>query len=302
MKAIYKIIAAFSVIIITITLTDLAFGKVADYITRNKGLTKQNYLMSCHDKYEIIFVGSSRAHRHYDTPFINDSLGIKTFNAGDDGRGLTYQCPELKAYLNRNTPKLVVLDLSPALDGKWNERISMLYPLANIFNEISDIAEKVEANNKFYLKSSLFRYNSNLITELSGLRHPFSAESTYGYNPVPVRLVPEEIFKQDKPRSYSHQIDSIEYNILIDLIKLCKNKRVNLVGVFSPIYGNIERSHDIDSIFEAYNIPLIDNITFRLPLKPNKYFNDATHLNEIGAREYTKHVIYQISDSLHLLN
>lgn len=55
-------------------------------------------------------------------------------------------------------------------------------------------------------------------------------------------------------------------------------------------------------IFKANNIPLIDNISYRLPLEPDEYFKDETHLNECGAREYTKYVIRQLSDSLQTVN
>ena len=302
MKTFVKLIVAFAVIITTAVIVDIIFGSLADNITRSRGLTKQSYVMSTIDNYDLIFVGSSRAHRHYDTPYITDSLGIKAFNAGEDGRGITYQYPILKAYLQKNHPKFVVIDLSTSLDGKWNDRISMLYPLANKYNEIMDVAEMIDPDNKYYLKSNLYRYNSNLITEIRGLRHPFSSSSTLGFDPAPVRKASKGNFVKNKIRSYSNKIDSIEYNLLIELIGLCKNKSVNVVGIFSPIYGSIERPHDIDRIFKANNIPLIDNISYRLPLEPDEYFKDETHLNERGAREYTKYVIRQLSDSLQTVN
>ena len=88
---------------------------------------------------------------------------------------------------------------------------------------------------------------------------------------------------------------------LEDVIHLCKYKNIQLVGIVSPIYGKTDRKHDIDSIFKVNNIPFIDNTSFRLPLEPNEYFKDETHLNSRGAREYTKYVMRQISDSLNLI-
>lgn len=165
-----------------------------------------------------------------------------------------------------------------------------------------DVAEMIDPDNKYYLKSNLYRYNSNLITEIRGLRHPFSPSSTLGFDPAPVRKASKGTFVKNKIRSYSNKIDSIEDNLLIELIGLCKNKSVNVVGIFSPIYGNIDRPHDIDRIFKANNILLIDNISYRLPLEPDEYFKDEIHLNERGAREYTKYVIRQLSDSLQSVN
>lgn len=301
MKPIFKILAAFAVVLTTFVLTDLLFGKVADSVTQNKGLTKQNYFMSGRDYYDIIFIGSSRAHRHYDTPFINDSLGLKAFNAGEDGRGLSYQYPVLKSYLFNNNPRLIVLELSPSLDGKWNDRIAMLYPLADKYNDIVSTAERIDPANKYYLKSGLYRYNSNMINEVRGLRHPFTTKSL-GFDPVPVGKASQGMFDAARTRTYLRPIDIVECSILEDMIYLCKDKNIQLVGVISPIYGKVDRKHDIDSIFKANNIPFIDNTSFRLPLAPNEYFKDETHLNIRGAREYTKYVIRQLSDSLRLVN
>lgn len=300
MKPILKVLAAFAVVITTFIFSDIVFGKVADYVTQNKGRTKQNYFMSGRDHYDIIFIGSSRAYRHYDAPFINDSLGFKAFNAGEDGRGLSYQYPELKAYLSHNNPRLIVLELSPSIDGKWNERIAMLYPLADKYSDIVSTAEKIDPANKYYLKSGLYRYNSNMINELRGLRNPFVTKS-FGFDPVPVRKAPQGTFDADRTRTYLRPIDTVECSILEDLIHLCNDKNVRLVGVISPIYGKIDRRLDVDSIFKANNIPFIDNTSFRLPLDPEEYFKDETHLNIRGAREYTKYVMHQISDSLNLI-
>lgn len=301
MKPIFKILAAFFVIFSTIALADIIFGKIADNITQTKGMTKQHYIMSGSDYYDILFVGSSRAHRHYDTPYITDSLGFKTFNAGEDGRGLTYQYPLLKSYLQHNNPKIVVLEISPAIDGKWNERISMLYPLVKKYDEVISVAEMIDDANKYYLQSNLYRYNSNLISEMRGLRHPFT-NNTLGFDPVLVSKAPAGTFDDNNIRSYLTPVDSVEYQVLSDMIRMCKSKDVDLVGVISPIYGKIDRRHDIDSIFRAYNVHFIDNTSFRLPLEPNNYFKDATHLNILGAREYTKYIMHQLTDSLQVIN
>lgn len=301
MKTVFKILGAFAVIILTTVISDVVFGSVADVITQNKGLTKQSYIMAGQENYDVFFVGSSRAHRHYDTPFISDSLGLKSFNAGEDGRGLSYQYPLLSAYLNNRTPRLVVLEVSPEISGKWNERISMLYPLARKYNEITDVAQLIDRYNKYYLMSNLYRYNSNLTSEIRGIRNPFTIEKL-GFDPLPVAKAPKGTFEDNSIRRYQSTIDTIECRILNDLISMCKSKNVTLVGIISPIYGKIERNNTVDSIFMSNGIMLIDNSSYRLPLEPNDYFKDATHLNVRGAREYTKYVMHQLCDSLQLID
>lgn len=302
MKPLLKILAAFIVIIITFFITDVVFGKITDSIIRTKGMTKQMYVMSSDDSYDLIFIGSSRANHHYDTPFINDSIGISSFNAGEDGRGLTYQYPVLKEYLKKNNPKLVVLELASALDGNWNDHISILYPLSNKYNSIIETAAKIDPYNRYYLMSNLYRYNSNLIGEFKSIFRPFKASKTFGFSPISINETSAG-FDQERILSFNSPIDSVEYNILIDLIKMCQKKHVNLVGIMSPIVlKKMERPNVIDSIFKTNGVPLIDNTYFRLDHEPKDYFKDAVHLNEFGAREYTKYVMHQLTDSLKLIS
>lgn len=197
MKTIIKILSAFAVVSATFIIIDIAFGKVLDYVTRNKGLTKQNYVMSGRDKYDLLFIGSSRSNHHYDTSYITDSLKLKSFNAGEDGRGLTYQYPELYAYLTCHTPDVIVLDVLPNLDGEWKNRIAMLYPLANKYDIIIKTAEKVDLKNKYLLLSNLYRYNSNIPSELYGVRYPFKATENYGYVPISIKKSRVDTLKED---------------------------------------------------------------------------------------------------------
>lgn len=301
MKSALKILSAFAVILVTLVLSDYAFGKLTDITLGGKIKSKQEYMITQKDDSEIVFIGSSRAHRHYDAPYITDSLGIKAFNAGEDGRGLTFQLPLLTKYLQRNHPKVVVLEMSASIDGKWNDRIGMLYPLANKCTQVIDVSTRIDGFNQYYLKSNLYRYNSNLVNELRNSRHPFKLLPNRGFDPVSIQKAPEGTFAEST-RHYLEPTDSIERAILIDIINLCKERDVALVGIMSPIYANIERRYEIDSIFAQYKVPLIDNMGYRLPLSPNEYFKDQTHLNVYGARAYTKHIMQQLRDSLMIFN
>ncbi len=253
--------------------------------------------MTATDDSKIVFVGSSRAHRHYDAPFVTDSLGIPAINLGEDGRGISYQYPLLAGYLNNNNPDIIVLEISPAIDGKWNERISMLYPLANNCAEIPRTASLIDPNNQYYLLSSLYRYNSNLLNEFRNYWHPFDATKSRGFDPVAVKKAPKGTFAPTT-RTYLDSTDPTELQILENLIELCQSKHIKLVGVISPIYADVRRRHDIDSVFASHYVPLIDNINYRQNLAPEEYFKDQTHLNIRGAREYTKYVMRQLTDSI----
>lgn len=300
MKALLKISAALAVILATFLLSDFIFGLVADGFTQRRGLTKQQYFLSSREDYDLIFLGSSRANHHYDTPYIADSLGIRAFNAGQDGRGLSYQYPLLKAYLSHHKPRLVVLEMHLALDGARNGRIALLYPLAEKYEEIGEAAELLDPANKLYLRSALYRYNSNLVYEARGILHPYSNVSL-GYDPLPPKKVPEDMLKEEKRYWFPSEIDPTECRMLENIISLCKDRDIPLVGVISPVYERVWRTAVIDSILQANHIPLIDNSAYRLPLDAPEYFRDEMHLNAVGAREYTKYFMRQIADTLRLI-
>lgn len=299
MKQLSKIFYAFLIIFGSFFISDYLFGLGATkYFFPDK--SKAGYILSKPDDSDIVFFGSSRAYHHYDTPFITDSLGIKAFNAGEDGRGLTFQLPLIKTYLENNKPKLLVLEVFDQLDGFWNDRIAMLYPLVDDYPEIKTAAIEVNPYNKFFLNSNLYRYNSNVINELKNKSHPFTADNSRGFSPttpnppgVPVILIEEPQIK--KP------IDPVEENALKNILEFCIEKDIKVIGVNSPIYQTKKSLGVSDSIFRSYNFPFIDNTTFRLPLAPEEYFKDNAHLTEKGAREYTKYFMKQITDSLKLL-
>lgn len=299
-KQLFKILSAFIVILITTMIIDYVFGIISKKtLIRNK--SKQEYVLSTKDNYDIIFFGSSRANHHYDTPFITDSLGINAFNAGEDGRGLTYQVPLIESYINNNSPKVIVLEVFPILNGAWNDRISMLYPLASRYPKITEVSEWVDPYNRYFLKSNLFRHNSNLMPEFKTVLHPFKPIEKRGFEPLPQRAAIKPL-EYITTNSDPFSADSIEEKALRHILDLCQSKNIPIVGVMSPVYSNSASAHNTASIFEEYNFDFLDNSKFRLPISAEEYFQDPSHLNNVGAREYTKFFMKQLSDSLHYLD
>lgn len=297
MKQLAKILIALLIIIITFIVLDVIFGQIAskELIT---GKSKQEYFFNVPDTSRIAFFGSSRAKHHYDTPFITDSLGISAINAGEDGRGLSYHLPIIKKYLSRNSPTLIVLDVLPTMDGNWNDRITLLYPYISSNPEILEAALLVDSNNKFYLKSNFYRHNGNLISEVKSKRNPYDPGSL-GFDPIPP-IISDSIIPE-KNDSVNFSADQIEEKVLREILDLCKEKNINIIGIISPTYGTGFKKSQPEEIFREYGFHFIDNRNFRLALAPEKYFLDGSHLNKYGAQEYTKFIMHQICDSLNLI-
>ena len=298
MKQLTKIIATFIIVIITFFSFDYLAGiLVSKFII--KGNSKQEYLLNENNEFRLVIFGSSRANHHYDTPYLTDSIGVTSFNAGEDGRGLTYQLPLIKSYLEHNNPELIVLEMFSTMDGSWNDRLSLLYPYAQSHPHIIEAAEKVDPYNRFYLNSNLFQYNGNIVPMIKNYRNPFKPNQSYGF--VPLSAEPVLPVIEIKVDSLNITEDKLEKEVLKEILQLCKQKNIKVVGVISPVYSNERYKITSDSLFLEFGFPFIDNSDFRLPINPGNYFKDNSHLNEYGAREYTKYFYSQISDSLQLI-
>ena len=298
MKEFAKIIGALLVILISFISFDFIFGELASRTLTTKK-SKQEYLLNEKNDAKIVFFGSSRANHHYDTPYITDSLRIKAFNAGEDGRGLTYQLPLIKTYLELNKPELIILEVFPSLDGSWNDRISLLYPYIDKNSYILEAAKMLDPNNKIYLRSKLFQHNSNLVSELKNQLNPFDPRKSQGFVPLPpishsnLSLIPTD--------SNAKQLDQIEVNALREILETARNRNIKIVGVISPLYIAQRPVIQTDTLFKELGFHFIDNSMVRFQGKPETYFQDNSHLNELGALEYTKYFMRQVLDSLQLL-
>lgn len=283
---IIKIFIAILIILATVAGIDILFGKFADMLFIHSNISKFSYAINSQENPDIVIFGSSKAENHYDTPYINDSLKISAFNLGEPGRTLTYHEAAMASYLKKHSPKTVVLDLLPNdLTGEDNNRIKPLYPYIDEYPEIYQVAIKADKHNKFFLNSHLLRYNTEILEHIKKYRHPFSALS-YGFTPLKSRNslsdLQEEIFSE------GYKIDPVAKNCLIDIIELCKSKKVNFVVVYSPEFYIRNHELPITEICDSLGVKLIDERLFRSPVDPTEYFYDNRHLNKKGARAFTK--------------
>lgn len=297
MRQLVKIISGLLVILATAVAMDFMFGLFADRFFLDKVYSKTQYSMMSDADADIVVFGSSRASHHYDTPFMTDSLGIKSYNAGQDGRGLTFHLPLLKSYLRHNAPDIVLLELLPTMDGYWNDRISMLFPLSDIDESIVEEAYDINPYYSFYLKSNLYRHNSNLVDEVKARLHPYDLDSR-GFDP----LVPDKKHDFESLQVSDEGVgsaDSIETKALVDIIKTCRDKNIKLVAVISPIYGEVKINRRLLDVLENENVMFLDNRALDLGSDRAKYFNDPMHMNALGARKYTEFVTKQLRDSVY---
>lgn len=287
MKPITKILLACLIIFCTVIGIDFIFGAVVNKVFSKSNSTKFDYAMNTQENPELVIFGSSRAENHYDTPFINDSIGITSFNFGEPGRGLTYHDASISSYLLNHHPEMIVLDLLPDdLSGEINNRIKPLYAYIDQYPEIKDVAINVDPLNKYLLDSRLLRYNSEIFDHIKKLRHPYNPQ-TIGFTPLPTKNaylnLAEKVY--DK---IEYEINPIAKQSLINIYNTCNKHNVKLVVAISPEYCIRNYEIPVITICDSLKIPVIDYRNIELNKEANKYFYDYRHLNSIGAWEYTR--------------
>lgn len=97
------------------------------------------------------------------------------------------------------------------------------------------------------------------------------------------------------PSSAQSNIEERKLIYLQKFINDCKANNIKLVMCYSPYYGQaIPASiHIIEVLAQENDVPFLnygDDVRFQNP----KYFQDASHLNDTGAKEYSNEIVHAL--------
>lgn len=292
MKKYIAYIISFFVIVLII---DVGFGKMCDYMNAHSkgGLSKQTYDLCMKDQYDILIMGSSRAHHHYDPQIIEDSLGMSCYNAGCDGNGIILMYGIYQMIINRYKPNLIIYDVEQAFDlyeyKNDNNRTRYLALLKPYHDQIGIDQVFKDVSEKEYYKtySGFCRYNSvsiSLLIDYLKKRHI----DEKGYSPLSGEIKTEP----EKQAPIPQVIDSVKLNYMQKFISDVVSREIPLIIVASPKYG-VTNSNDlqpIKSICDKYNVPFADYYADSVFMAHKEWFKEPMHLNNVGARVFTERI------------
>ena len=270
---------------------DFVFGKVCNYMFSHPkgGETKAlQYLVNDCDK-DILIMGSSRAHCHYDDKMIEDSLGISCYNAGVEGNGIIMMYGLYK--LMKHKPKMIIYDVEPSFDvleyaeDQNNTRyVSVLKFFSG--KEVNDILQTLSPELALKNKSSLYRYNTRFITVAKDFVKGKSI-GQYGYIPAVGEMKEEPaVIKCDQLN-----VDSAKYSFFERFIESTQNDGVELLVIASPKYGYDGKSlMPIKDLCAKKNVRFLDYSNDGRFMRLD-YFKEPMHLNEKGSRLYSSIII-----------
>jgi hypothetical protein len=249
-------------------------------------------------KADVIILGSSRANHNYVPEIIEDSLRCTSYNAGRDGSYVLYNYAIFKSIIRRYCPKMFIIDIRPGDMEYYKteyERLSILLPYYQTHPEIRQIVDLKGPFEKIKLFSKIYPFNSMLFQIAMGNIDKDKARQPEikGYIPL-FRTKQNE--KMDTTNSNTRNVDENKMRVLKDLVSTCKQKGIDLVFVYSPIWIKIQETNgNVISEFCSENgLRYFNMSNDPFFLNNQKYFADYDHLNDEGARIFSSILINKI--------
>lgn len=286
-KFLIRIVAFFAIIVIA----DVVFGKVMFY-AESQSSSKNYHCMYKADE-DILILGSSYAVRDIVPSVIEDSLGLSCYNAGEAGNGAIVAWARYNMFLKNHTPRLIIYTLTPEYDyvksDAYSKYLNIVKPyygkedsIAEMYSVLMDRKEGLILNSNFMKFNS---YGAQLIYRWLTKKN----EGKQGYEPLYETFIPYDT--NDKGERNEYEKDVEKKNYLEVLFRDIKNRQIPILCLLPPDYRkNLDLYRYVEGLqlCKQYDIPVINHKYFEGISQNAQYFYDMGHLNDKGARFYTK--------------
>ena len=277
---------------------DFVLGHFLQFVTnqiRIGGQGRDNYIANLANE-DILVFGSSKAVHHYNPKIIEDSLGMSCYNCGQDGNGIILDYGRLLMIKERHQPKTIIVDVNPSFDLILNDNHKYLGWLKYHYDKkiVRPIFDVVDKRERIKMNSLLYRYNSTFLQNIVVFKLGKAYDNGYkGFRPINDGFDKMKI-KEGKVAQYS--FDNVKLTIIKDFINQAQGS--DLYFVMSPIwYGmDSELYEPVQSLCKDFDIPFIDFSNDDKYVHNDLFFNDGTHLNHLGADEFTKDLVLKIQN------
>jgi hypothetical protein len=289
-----------------VSLLDYTIGSVLEYFyfKQSSGVLYRTSYSIEKTTADLLIFGTSRAGHDYQPDIFGQGLDLTCYDVGRDASYIYYQYALLEAVLKRYTPKMIILDFLNGefkLDHESFERLQSLLPYYRTHPEMRPVIELKSPYEKIKLWSKIYPYNSSVFAIAAG-NSEFNKKRSgdiHGY--VPLTKVWNEPIKEADSAWTTYPVDSNKIKIYEAFIKDCVRAKVKLYIVCSPYFVRAtEMDYSINSgtrIAKKYNIPFYDFSRDSSFLADAGLFADEIHLNDTGARKFSKLIVDKIINS-----
>lgn len=299
-----KFICRIAIFVVCFVLLDLAIGFLCGFLRSHAkgGSTQNNYYIAEECKDDIIIFGSSRAANHYIPSIIADSLGMSCYNCGQEGDGSLLAFARLGMLTERHTPKLVIYEITPRYDylagDDYTNHFRYLKPY--YYKEaVHNIIDNFSApENRLMMLSSMYRNNFAILVYC--VDNLMFRDNMKGYTPLYGEMKVQDKAKngigKKESETEKNVVDEKKFQVMNDIVSLCKQKNIPLLFVVSPNYrGMMDDKYDVARLLAQSNdIPFLDYSGMEGVTHNPIFFRDGVHMNDKGARLYTERFISEI--------
>lgn len=300
-----KFLLYIALFIVAVCVVDVSYGRFCDYMNAHAkgGATKQRYDVCKEKQYDVLILGSSRAHHHYVPQILEDSLSLTCYNAGEDGNGIILMYGIYSMIRERYLPKYIIYDVEPTFDiykyDKDANRIRYLALQKPYFREagLSSIFKDISMPEYYKVHSGLYRYNSEIFPLAVDyfVGRPMASN---GY--VPMTGVMTKKPSANKGKDSPSEIDSVKLAYFEKFIHLTSEDGVKLIVIASPKYGATSSSilSPIFDICRKESVQVFDYYYDTIFMDHKEFFKEPMHLNNEGAHYFSKVLAKDIKYSL----
>jgi len=296
-RFIYKVL----LLVFVVICVDLSAGFVFSnlFSKAKSGIAyKENYIFNKTNEDLLIF-GSSRAEHHYIPEILQNETKINTYNVGREGAGIFFHYAVFLSTLERYKPKVVILDLDHRdvylqSNNFGPNVVKEAAPFYGKINKEFDSLLVRDFYDYFLYQSNLYKYNKKFFPILTGAIR--NEKKFDGYVPISGKMnsIPKDSIIKD------FSIDKDLVKVTRDFILKAKKNNIRLIVVLSPSYKKLPLEFEayVNSLESKYNINIINHFKDTTFLNHPNYFRDIDHLNDEGAKLYSKIISKEINTIL----
>lgn len=280
---------------------DLGVGIVLDRLyqgTERGGVGVINRALK--QRHEVVIIGDSRAHHHFDPAVLGQETGLGVYNAGVDGQSLLFFYALEQLIVTEYRPKLILLHLGPGdLRGRQEalDRLSVLLPHVH-HPEIRALLMQRSPYESIKLLSRIYPYNSMIAGLLGAAVLPAPSSDDNGYvalrgSDMPAALNADATGDRDEaeqgPASRRDEQQHIFLRTLRRFITSARARNIATVICVSPRWGEQPLDKRVRQLIDAEDAQYIEITQVTHPVfRDPVLFKDPSHLNEQGARVFSK--------------
>lgn len=277
------------IIVITVLIAFLLDG-LYTYVfmqSNNRGKIEKVFNSKA-QKYDVVFLGSSRANNHFVAQMFEDK-GLKAFNYGMSGGHLFEASLMLKLMIERKYEiKNVILEADLNLSNEHQaEGVSAKFlPFIHNSEVIKDhFSNEADFNELYYIPFYRYiKYDSKI-----GLREAFkiikkertNALDNLGYYPLAKH-------KNGNMKNNIVNLKPLAQNKYYEEIKnICKAHNINFIAIMTPMCENVVGMNYFEKVEKVYpEIYNYENVVIE-----DKYFSSCGHMTDAGAKMFTARIL-----------